>query len=67
MYDFYGKYLTGVVINQVNYTEYPSANHAVTHEIHAPALVDLMLFYQWIFNPAGQSSLSFAFSYNIQL
>ena len=44
----------------------PSVNHAVTHEVHAPALVDLFLFYQRLFNPTWQSTLSFAFSVQLQ-
>jgi hypothetical protein len=38
------------VVNQVKGSEPSTTNHAVTHEIHAPALIDLLLFYQRLFN-----------------
>jgi hypothetical protein len=54
------------VINQVECTEPSPVNHTVTQEVHTPALIYLFLPYQRLFNPAGQSMLSYAFSIQLQ-
>jgi hypothetical protein len=49
------------IVHYVEGSELADTDQAITHKIHAPAVVDLLLLNQWLFYSDRESASLFAF------